>query len=278
MRAKGNDIQGISVEPPPIATQPQPAAVPVSVANLGHSFGELETLRDLSFEVAGGETVALVGPSGCGKSTLLELIAGLAAQGRGTIAVGGAAGTGERLRSCAWMPQRDGLLPWRRAVDNAALGLRFTGMTQGESRYRASLMLARLGLGEFENAYPGKLSGGMRQRVAFARTLLSGKPVLLLDEPLAALDAITRSDLQGWLRETLRVERRTTVLVTHDVEEALYLADRVLVLSPRPARIVWEGAAPAPLAGATRAEEISTPEFVALRHRAHDGLREAMSG
>jgi NitT/TauT family transport system ATP-binding protein len=204
------------------------------------------------------------------------MIAGLASQARGTIAVGGAAGITDRLTGCAWMPQRDGLLPWRQAVDNAALGLRFTGMTQGEARYRASLMLARLGLSAFEDTYPGKLSGGMRQRVAFARTLLSGKPVLLLDEPLASLDAITRADLQEWLRLTLQAERRTTVLVTHDVEEALYLADRILILSPRPGRIVWSGAAPAALPGATRAEEISTPDFVALRHQAHDRLREAM--
>jgi len=278
MRAKGKaDIRGSSAKLPPTVTREDPAAAPapagVSIAGLGHSFGELETLRDVSFDVAGGETVAIVGPSGCGKSTLLELIGGLAEPARGTISAGGGTGAAERLATCAWMPQRDGLLPWRRAVDNAGLALRLAGTTQGEARYLAGLMLARLGLAEFADAYPGALSGGMRQRVAFARTLLSGKPVLLLDEPFAALDAITRADLQEWLRATLRSERRTTVLVTHDVEEALYLGDRVLVLSPRPGRIVWTAVAPPPHPAADRAEEISQAEFVDVRHEAQDRLR-----
>jgi NitT/TauT family transport system ATP-binding protein len=274
----GNAREGKAELPPTVIhEEPVAPAAPagVSVVGLGHAFGELETLRELSFEVAGGETVAVVGPSGCGKSTLLELIGGLADGTYGTVSAGGGATARERLAACAWMPQRDGLLPWRRAVDNAGLGLRLGGMTQGEARYQAGLMLARLGLAEFGEAYPGKLSGGMRQRVAFARTLLTGKPVLLLDEPFAALDAITRADLQEWLRATLRAERRTTVLVTHDVEEALYLGDRVLVLSPRPGRIVWTAVAPPPQPAADRAAEVSHPDFVAVRHEAQDRLRTA---
>lgn len=227
--------------------------------------------------MAGGETVALVGQSGCGKSTLLELIAGLAEPGGGTISVGGSEGADERLGSCAWMPQRDGLLPWRTALDNAALGLRLGGCSRREARMIAGRMLERLGLASFAASHPGALSGGMRQRVAFARTLLTGKPVLLLDEPFASLDAITRADLQEWLRGTLADEHRTTVLVTHDVEEALYLADRIVVLSPRPAGVVWQAAAPAKRPRADRAAEVSAPEFVALRHEAHDRLREASS-
>ena len=174
------------------------------------------------------------------------------------------------------MPQSDELLPWKRAVDNAALALRFAGVGRGEARERASALLGRLGLGEFERARPRELSGGMRQRVAFARTLLAGRGVLLLDEPFAALDAITRADLQVWLRETLASERRTTLLVTHDVEEALYLGDRVLVLSPRPGRVVWETPAPPSRTGDDRAAEVSAPQFVELRHLAQERLAEAM--
>jgi ABC-type nitrate/sulfonate/bicarbonate transport system ATPase subunit len=270
-------IRAISVEQEPRPATGEERDVPaLAVAGLGHRFGELETLREVTFGAARGETVALVGPSGCGKSTLLELIGGLADPASGEIAVGGRTGAADRLRACAWMPQSDGLLPWRRAVDNAALALRFSGVGRSEARERAGTLLRRLGLAEFERAWPRELSGGMRQRVAFARTLLAGRDVLLLDEPFAALDAITRADLQVWLRETLRSERRTTVLVTHDVEEALYLGDRVLVLSPRPGRIVWETRAPAARLGDDRAAEVSGAQFVELRHLAHERLEEAM--
>ena len=228
----------------------------------------------MSFEVEEGETVAIVGTSGCGKSTLLEIIGGLAEPGTGSVAVDGDATTAGRLGHCTWMPQRDLLLPWRRVVDNAALALRIGGASRGEARAAASRMLERLGLGEFERSHPGQLSGGMRQRVAFARTLLAGKPVLLLDEPFASLDAITRADLQEWLVGTLREERRTTLLVTHDVEEALYLADRVLLLSPRPGHVVWEAASPADRA-LRRPEAISAPDFVACRERALLALGES---
>jgi NitT/TauT family transport system ATP-binding protein len=246
----------------------------IDVRGLGHRFGPLETLADLTFDVAEGETVAIVGTSGCGKSTLLEIVGGLAEPGSGSVSVGGEASTPGRLDNCTWMPQRDLLLPWRRVIDNAAIALRIGGATRTKARAIASTMLGRLGLGEFEHSYPGQLSGGMRQRVAFARTLLAGKPVLLLDEPFASLDAITRSDLQEWLLETLREERRTTLLVTHDVEEALYLADRVLLLSPRPGRVVWETASPADRS-LSRPEVISSPDFVACRERALLALAES---
>ena len=277
MRAKGHVIRAISVEQEHRREAGEAATDPALVVEgLSHRFGELETLRDLSFRAGPGETLAFVGPSGCGKSTLLELIAGLAEPTEGTISVNGGTAAGERLGACAWMPQSDELLPWKRAVDNAALALRFAGVGRGEARERASALLGRLGLGEFERARPRELSGGMRQRVAFARTLLSGRGVLLLDEPFAALDAITRADLQVWLRETLASERRTTLLVTHDVEEALYLGDRVLVLSPRPGRVVWETPAPPSRTGDDRAAEVSAPQFVELRHLAQERLAEAM--
>jgi ABC-type nitrate/sulfonate/bicarbonate transport system ATPase subunit len=190
----------------------------------------VRALAEVSLRAAPGELVAVVGPSGCGKSTLLELICGLQTPDTGQ-------------RACApavLMPQRDLLLAWLSAVDNAALALRIAGISRGEARRRAGELFAELGLEGFEQARPHELSGGMRQRVAFVRTLLSGKPVLCLDEPFGALDAITRADMQEWLAGALVREPRTVVLVTHDVEEAVLLADRVLVLSPRPGRVTLE--------------------------------------
>ncbi len=170
------------------------------------------------------EVVAVVGPSGCGKSTLLELICGLQQADSGSV----------RSDPAALMPQRDLLLPWLGAADNAALALRAQGVPKGDAHARVAPWLERFGLGEFERTKPAELSGGMRQRVAFLRTLLAGKPVLALDEPFASLDAITRAEMQGWLVQFLAEEPRTVVLVTHDVEEAVVLGDRVVVMSPRP--------------------------------------------
>src|SRR5947209_12647651 len=138
------------------------------------------------------------------------------------------------------MPQRDLLLPWSTALDNAGLALRARGMSRAEARAIAAPWLERFGLAGFERTRPAQLSGGMRQRVSFLRTLLAGKPVLALDEPFASLDAITRSEMQGWLSQVLASEPRTVVLVTHDVEEAVVVADRVVVMSARPGRVVAE--------------------------------------
>jgi len=209
----------------------------LSVREVSHRFGELPVLDRVGLDAAPGEIIALTGPSGCGKSTLLELIAGLAVPGSGGITVRGGTATAHRLSNCAWMPQRDCLLPWYSALDNASLAMRNQGRSRREARSHADELFARLGLAGFEAALPDELSGGMRQRVAFLRTLLSGKEILLLDEPFAALDALTRGELQEWLLPLLEAERRTVLLVTHDIEEALYLADRVAVLSPRPGRV-----------------------------------------
>ena len=179
------------------------------------------------------------------------------------------------MAASTWMPQSDMLLPWKRAADNAAVALRASGADRASSRARATAMLDHLGLAGFAGSYPRELSGGMRQRVAFARTLLAGTPVLLLDEPFAALDAITRAELQSWLVATLVGEGRTTILVTHDVEEALYVADRVVLLTPRPATVRATIASPPAPAGASRAEAIAHPGFVAARTEALEALEAA---
>ena len=225
---------------------------------IGVRYGTVEALADVSLGVAPGEVVALVGPSGCGKSTLLDVVCGLREPDAGTAAT----------QPAVLMPQRDALLPWLSALDNAALPLRLAGRGRDEARAAARPVLLELGLAGFEDARPHELSGGMRQRVAFLRTLLSGKPVLCLDEPFGALDAITRTEMQDWLGRALDREPRTVLLVTHDVEEALVLADRVLILSERPGRVVEEIAV-----GAPRPRHATDPEVVALRARALEALR-----
>jgi ABC-type nitrate/sulfonate/bicarbonate transport system ATPase subunit len=210
-------------------------------------------LDGLSLDAEPGEFVAVVGPSGCGKTTLLELVCGLIAPDAGTI----------EAAPAALMAQRDLLLPWAGAVENAALALRVGGVARDAARQRATALLRDFGLAGFERARPHELSGGMRQRVAFARTLLAGRPVLCLDEPFASLDALTRSEMQDWLAGALRADPRTVVMVTHDVEEAIVLADRVVVLSPRPGRVV------ATLdVGVPRPRRRTDPQLVALRARA----------
>jgi len=215
-------------------------------------------LDAVSLHAAPGEIVAVVGPSGCGKTTLLELICGLLEPDAGTV----------QAAPAALMAQRDLLLPWRSAVDNAALALRVAGVGREQARAQAADLLHDFGLGGFGRARPHELSGGMRQRVAFARTLLSGRPVLCLDEPFAALDALTRQDMQDWLAGALAVAPRTVVLVTHDVEEAIVLADRVVVLSPRPGRVVATLDVDVP-----RPRRRTDPRLVALRERALRELR-----
>jgi NitT/TauT family transport system ATP-binding protein len=245
----------------------------ISMRELRHSYGELETIEQLDLEVAPHGVLGLVGPSGCGKSTLLELIVGLQQPSRGEIEIDGESDAAARLSHCAFMPQRDLLLPWLPAIDNAALALRNRGVRRSDARREAGELFERFGLAGFERARPAELSGGMRQRVAFLRTLIAGKPVLALDEPFAALDAITRGEMQGWLAAALSQDPRTVVLVTHDIEEALYLCDRVVVLSSRPARVVGHLRAPRPRA-ADRDEAVTDPAFVTVREHAMHLLRE----
>jgi ABC-type nitrate/sulfonate/bicarbonate transport system ATPase subunit len=239
--------------PSPVAA----AADAVRLTEVGHEYTAagraVRALDGLSLRAAPGELVAVVGPSGCGKSTLLELVCGLQPLQRGSLASDPA----------VLMPQHDLLLPWLGALDNAALALRIAGHGRAAARGVAEGMFAELGLDGFQDAHPHELSGGMRQRVAFARTLLSGKPVLCLDEPFGALDALTRAEMQRWLDAALARERRTVLLVTHDVEEAVLLADRVAVLSPRPGRVLAQHDVEL-----ARPRSRTDPELVALRELA----------
>jgi NitT/TauT family transport system ATP-binding protein len=243
----------------------------IALSGVGHRFGSIEVVSQLEQRIAPGEVTGIVGPSGSGKSTLLELVAGLLEPTAGSISVDGHTLASERLARCAYMPQRDLLLPWLAAIDNAGLAARNRGASRAEARATAAPLFERFGLAGFEASRPGELSGGMRQRVAFLRTLLAGKPVLLLDEPFASLDAISRGEMQQWLAGALAADRRTTVLVTHDVEEALYLSDRVAVLSSRPATVVEELRSPSPRA-TERVDVVTSPAFGAARERALEAL------
>jgi ABC-type nitrate/sulfonate/bicarbonate transport system ATPase subunit len=225
----------------------------VSHAYRGRRGGPLPVLREVSLRAARDEVLGVVGPSGCGKTTLLELVCALQRPDAGTI----------RCPPAALLPQHDLLLPWFSALDNAGLALRFAGASRAQARRRAAEAFAQLGLAGFEDARPRELSGGMRQRVAFLRTLLSGKPLLCLDEPFGALDAITRSEMQDWLAHALLRRPHTVVLVTHDVEEAVLLADRIAVLSPRPGSVVEQLDVQIP-----RPRRRTDARVVALRERA----------
>lgn len=211
----------------------------IDVRNVFFQFAnDLLALDCVSLTVQPGEIVALVGPSGCGKSTLLNAIAGLLQPSSGTIAVEGDSSP-KRLGRFSYLPQRDGLLPWRTAVDNAALLLEVQGAPMRQAQAAALDMLREFGLEPFADALPRTLSGGMRQRIALIRTFLPGHNVLM-DEPFSALDAITRSDLHEWLMGIHVAKGRAILLVTHDVDEALFLADRVYVMSSRPGKVIHQ--------------------------------------
>ena len=245
-----------------------PVMEPLSFQKVTRRYGALTALEGVDLDLRAREVTAVVGPSGCGKSTLLELVAGLQDPDEGSVSVLGATATADRRAACAYMPQRDLLLPWRDALANAALALECQGVGRSQARERAVPLFERFGLTRFEHVRPAALSGGMRQRVAFLRTLLQGRPVLLLDEPFGALDAITRADLREWLAAALADEPRTVLLVTHDVEEAVFLADRIVVLSPRPGRVVAEFDV-----GLPRPRSVTGSAFAELKARALEALK-----
>jgi ABC-type nitrate/sulfonate/bicarbonate transport system ATPase subunit len=268
------------------ASQRSPASPPQSLATstawileahgvthdyAGDNGRVVRVLDDVSLAVAPREFVSIIGPSGAGKSTLLNILAGLDAPTAGEVWLAGRATTPrERLGQVGLMPQRDLLLPWRTALGNATAGLEVRGVSRHVARERASALFARFGLADSEETYPYALSGGMRQRVALIRSALAAGPVLLLDEPFGALDAITRAELHAWLIEVWQALGQTIVLVTHDINEALILSDRVIVLSASPGHVRAELPVdlPRPRDSAAQAEAA----FGALRQQALEML------
>jgi ABC-type nitrate/sulfonate/bicarbonate transport system ATPase subunit len=206
-------------------------------------FGDLDVLADISLSVGAGEFVSILGPSGAGKSTLFQLLTG-ALRGEGDMLFDGAAL--DDPSHFAFMPQRDALMPWRRIIDNTTLGLEVQGIGRKAARARVAPLFEEFGLAGFEQHYPAQLSGGMRQRAALLRTVVQERDMLLLDEPFGALDALTRAGMQRWLETMWRHHSWTALLITHDVREAVYLSDRIYVLSARPARIISEIKVPLP--------------------------------
>lgn len=206
------------------------------IEQLTKSFDGIEVLKELSLHIQEDEFVAVLGPSGSGKSTLFHLIGGLYEPDEGTIALGGDKINGQK-GSVSYMPQSPSLLPWRSILDNVLLGAELAGRKDKEA---ALEMMDKAGLSGYERAYPHQLSGGMKQRAAFIRSLLSPQPLILLDEPFSALDEFTRSEMQKWLLDIWQCNKRSILFVTHNIEEALFLADRILVLSEKPAQVVAE--------------------------------------
>ncbi len=214
--------------------------VKLTVDGLHKAFpGPLPVLDGVEFDVAPGEFVSVIGPSGCGKSTLFNVIAGLDRPDAGRVLVDGEDATG-RVDHFAYMPQRDLLFPWRTVLDNTTLGLEVAGVPRRAARERARPLFAPFGLTGFEAARPHELSGGMRQRAALLRTVVQDRSVLLLDEPFGALDSLTRTDMQTWLEGVRARFGWTVLMITHDIREAVFLSDRVVVLGPRPTRVVRE--------------------------------------
>ena len=261
-------MAGARVWPTVAAVTPTTA---IELRAVHQRFGEVVALVDVNLTIDRHERVGIVGPSGCGKSTLLSAIAGLIQPNEGTIAIEDAITPDERLRRCALMPQRDLLLPWRTAIDNAAIAVENRGVNKRDARDRTRPLFERFGLARFEERTPAELSGGMRQRVAFLRTLMAEKDILLLDEPFAALDSITRSGMQEWLLTALHQEPRTVVLVTHDVDEALLLTQRVMVMSARPGRVVRTLETDFPR-DRSRREIVTSSEFTSLKESALEAL------
>ncbi len=228
-------------------------------------------LTNVDFHAAQGEFVTIIGPSGCGKSTLLNIIAGLDEPTSGIVSLHGRRGR-KRLGTVGYMQQKDLLLPWRSVMDNAILGLELQGVPRREAVARAGEHMGRFGLEGFERAYPSELSGGMRQRAAFLRTALADQEVFLLDEPFGALDALNRSQIHQWVMGLWKSLRKTIVLVTHDVDEAVFLSDRVYVMTARPGtmKVVREIDLDRPRS----LDVVTAPEFVALKSALLTAIRE----
>ena len=214
------------------------AGVKLAIRHLNHNFGSFRALSDVSLDIRDGEFVCILGASGCGKSTLFNAVSGLLDISAGQILLDGQSIAG-KPGQVGYMLQKDLLLPWRTVLGNITLGASLTRGASRADREKAAELATHYGLGDFLRHYPRALSGGMRQRVALMRTIAAGRDVMLLDEPFGALDSQTRIGMQQWLLDVWRELKRTVMFVTHDVDEAIFLADRVVVMLPKPGRIGW---------------------------------------
>lgn len=246
----------------------------LELRGVSKTFGSVQALGSFHATIAPGEFVTVVGPSGCGKSTLFNIVAGLEEPD-----VGGTIRFQDRsvhasdlLGNVSFMPQRDLLLPWRTVIDNAILPLDVEGAPRKASRERARAMLPEFGLAGFGDQYPNQLSGGMRQRVALMRTFMFKRDLMLLDEPFGALDALTRTMMQRWLLDVWQTHKRTILFITHDVDEALFLGDRVIVMSARPGSVKLEQKVDLPRP--RPAEVVISPEFIRLKRTLLEAIEE----
>ncbi len=234
----------------------------LELRDVGKIFGETVALSPTSLAIEEGSFVSIVGPSGCGKSTLFNVIAGLLKPDAGEVRVGGQPVTGA-TGHVGYMLQKDLLVPWRTVEDNITMAARLTRRVTVADRAEARRIAVEYGLGDFLRHYPSALSGGMRQRVAFMRTLVTHHALLLLDEPFGALDAQTRLEMQQWLLQVWRDTGRTVLFITHDVDESIFLSDRILVMSPRPGRVVADLVNP--LARPRDIATLTDPAFIELK-------------
>jgi ABC-type nitrate/sulfonate/bicarbonate transport system ATPase subunit len=256
--------EGVAKAPPPL----------LELRGVTKTFDPVTALAGFDAAVAPGEFVTVVGPSGCGKSTLFNIVAGLEEPDAGGILrfEGRSCHAADLLGRVSFMPQRDLLLPWRNVIDNAVLALEVEGVPRKDARAKALRMLPEFGLAGFESQYPHQLSGGMRQRVALMRTFLFERDLMLLDEPFGALDALTRAMMQRWLLDVWQKYRRTILFITHDVDEAIFLGDRVLVMTARPGSVKLEQIVDLPRP--RRPEIVTSPEFIRLKRTLLDAIEE----
>ncbi|HDR6305877.1 TPA: ABC transporter ATP-binding protein [Bacillus cereus] len=226
--------------------------------NVSFHYDEKPIIKELNASIQDKEFVSIIGPSGCGKSTLFRLITGLEEASKGQIEL-----TETKSHPVGYMPQKDMLLPWRTIIENAALPLECQGVQKKEAQIKAKELLHKFGIQGYETKYPKDLSGGMRQRVSFIRTLLTGGEILLLDEPFSALDALTKASLQEWLFEQWKEWEKTILFITHDVEEALFLSNRIFVVENQPITTLTERIVP--LDRNRTRKDLYKPEVLALK-------------
>ncbi|MFS8037034.1 ABC transporter ATP-binding protein [Xanthobacter sp. AM11] len=254
-----------------------PTAAPGDILDLRaltKTFGAVRAIDGFTATVEKGEFVTVVGPSGCGKSTLFNIVAGLEEPDAGSAMrfEGRSVHSADLLGRVSFMPQRDLLLPWRTVIDNAILALEVEGTPRRQARALAERMLPEFGLAGFGQQYPHQLSGGMRQRVALMRTFLFKRDLMLLDEPFGALDALTRTMMQRWLLDVWQKHQRTILFITHDVDEALFLGDRVLVMSARPGKVKLTQKVDLPRPRPP--EIVISPEFIRLKRTLLEAIEE----